>query len=61
MKISIQAERIDAHFDNWFVLDAEKIQFEDGGDEYTLEEIRTVMRSRRWHHTRKLDRPTDQS
>lgn len=38
-------------------LDAEKIQFSDGGDEYTLEEIRTVMRSRRWHHTRKLDMP----
>ncbi len=39
-------------------LDAEKIRFEDGGDEYTLEEIRTVMRNRRRNHTRKLDEPT---
>jgi hypothetical protein len=36
-------------------LDATTISFDDGGDVYTLEEIRLVMRNRRRDHTRKLD------
>ena len=36
-------------------LDVDTIEFLDGGDVYTLEEVRTVMRNRRREHTRKLD------
>jgi len=36
-------------------IDADTIEFLDGGDVYTLEEIRTVMRNRRREHRRKLD------
>lgn len=43
------------------LLDAKTIQFDDGGDEYDLEEVRTIMRNRRRQHIRKLDKPTDKS
>lgn len=36
-------------------LDATTIQFDDGGDEYDLEEVRTIMRNLRRQHARKLD------
>jgi hypothetical protein len=56
MKVTVHTKRWSLGVPHQEVtLDAETIEFLDGGDVYTIEEIRTVMRNRRRDHTRKLD------